>query len=169
MNGQTNKDFVISRVFDAPRELVWKVFTDPAHMKQWWGPKGFKVFHAKMDLRPGGSFHYGITSPDGATTMWGKITYLEITPPERMVLISAFSDEHGGLGRHPLAPSWPREMHTVFSFEDIGGKTRFTINWRAHNATPEEQAIFDAGHDSMRGGWGGTFEVLAGYLAKVQD
>ena len=49
-------DFVISRVFDAPRELVWKCFTDPEHMKQWWGPKGFTVIASKMDLRPGGTY-----------------------------------------------------------------------------------------------------------------
>ena len=60
------EDFVISRTFDAPRELVWKCFTDPERMKQWWGPKGFKVITSKMDLRPGGCYHYGLQSPDRA-------------------------------------------------------------------------------------------------------
>lgn len=169
MSAHAGKNFVISREFAAPRELVWKVFTDPEHLRQWWGPKGFKVFHAKMDFRPGGSFHYGMSTPEGGTTIWGMMRYLEIAPPDRIVLISAFSDEHGGLGRHPLAPTWPPEMHSIFTFEDVGGKTRFTVNWRPHNATPEEQATFDAGHDSMRGGWGGTLDVLATYLAKFNN
>ncbi|HZY22852.1 MAG TPA: SRPBCC domain-containing protein [Beijerinckiaceae bacterium] len=58
-------EFVITRVFDAPRELVWKAFTDPERMRQWWGPKGFSVIASKMDLRPGGTYLYGMRSPDG--------------------------------------------------------------------------------------------------------
>jgi uncharacterized protein YndB with AHSA1/START domain len=64
--------FVITRTFDAPRDLAWKAFTEPDRMKHWWGPKGFTVFAAKMDLRPGGIYHYGLRAPDGGT-MWGKI------------------------------------------------------------------------------------------------
>ena len=61
-------------MFDAPRELVWKCFTDPERMKHWWGPKGFKVIASKMDLRPGGTYHYGMKAPDGMP-MWGKFVY----------------------------------------------------------------------------------------------
>ena len=60
-----SKDFVISRVFNAPRVLVWKSFTDSECMKQWWGPKGFKVIASKMDLWVGGTYHYGMETPDG--------------------------------------------------------------------------------------------------------
>jgi uncharacterized protein YndB with AHSA1/START domain len=161
-------DFVLSRVLDAPRDLVWKAFTDPERMKQWWGPKGFSVIHWNMDLRPGGFYHYGMTSPTGQP-MWGKFRYREIVPPQRMVLINSFSDEAGGITRHPMAPTWPLEMLSTFTFdEEAGGKTRVTIRWQANNATAEEQATFDAGHDSMRGGWGGTFDQLAAYLATAR-
>ena len=162
-------DFVISRVFDAPRDLVWKAFTDPERMKHWWGPKGFSVFASKMDLRPGGTYHYGMKAPDG-TPMWGKFRYREIVAPERMVFISSFSDEAGGTTRHPMAPTWPLELLSTFTFEEQpGGKTKFTVTWRPHNATAEEQTTFDAGHNSMRGGWGGTMDQLAAYLAKAQQ
>jgi uncharacterized protein YndB with AHSA1/START domain len=161
-------DFVLSRVLDAPRDLVWKAFTEPDRMKQWWGPKGFSVIHWDMDLRPGGSYHYGMTSPTGQP-MWGKFRYREVVPPQRMVLINSFSDEAGGITRHPMAPTWPLEMLSTFTFdEEPGGKTRVTIRWQAYNATAEEQATFDAGHDSMRGGWGGTFDQLATYLATAR-
>ena len=93
-------DFVISRVFDAPRDLVWRCFTEPEHMKQWWGPKGFTVLASKMDLRVGGTYHYGMKAPDGGT-MWGKFVYREIVPQERLVFINSFSDEKGGITRHP--------------------------------------------------------------------
>jgi uncharacterized protein YndB with AHSA1/START domain len=160
----TSKDFVISRVFDAPRELLWKCFTDPERMKHWWGPKGVKVVKSKMDFRVGGTYHYGMQTPDGKI-MWGRQVYREIAPPDRIVLINSFSDEAGGLGRHPLAPNWPLQMLSIFTFEDApGGKTKFTVRWSPHEATPEEQATFDAGHASMTGGWSGTFDQLETYL-----
>ena len=163
-----SKDFVISRVFDAPRDLVWKAFSEPERMKQWWGPKGFTVIVSKMDFRPGGTYHYGMKSPTGEP-MWGKFRYREIVPPQRMVLVSSFSDEAGGITRHPMAPTWPLEMLSTFTFEDVpGGKTKFTLHWSAYNATDEEQKTFDAGHDSMRGGWGGTMDQLAAYLATAR-
>jgi len=157
-------DFVLTRVLDAPRELVWRAFTEPERMKQWWGPKGFKVIHLKMDLRPGGIYHYGMETPDG-TVMWGKFVYREVVPQERMVFINSFSDEKGGVTRHPMAPTWPLEMLSVFTFEDLGGgKTRFTVKWSPHNASEEERKTFDAARDGMTQGWGGTMEQLEAYL-----
>jgi uncharacterized protein YndB with AHSA1/START domain len=161
-------DFVISRVFNAPRDLVWKAFSEPERMKEWWGPKGFTVIRSNMDLRPGGTYHYGMMSPTGEP-MWGKFRYREIVPPQRMVLINSFSDEAGGITRHPMAPTWPLEMLSTFTFdEEPGGKTKVTIRWQAYNASEEEQKTFDAGHDSMRGGWGGTMDRLAAYLATAR-
>jgi uncharacterized protein YndB with AHSA1/START domain len=160
--------FVISRVFDAPRDLVWRCFTDPEHMRQWWGPKGFKVLASKMDLRVGGTYHYGMSAPDGSP-MWGKFVYSEIVPPERLDFISSFSDEKGGTTRHPGHMSWPLETHSTFTFEELpGGKTKFTISWEPHNATGEERQTFEAGRDSMRMGWSGTLEKLEAYLAKAK-
>jgi uncharacterized protein YndB with AHSA1/START domain len=169
MNTETktkSADFVIARVFDAPRETVWRCFTDAEHMKHWWGPKGFTVIASKMDLRPGGTYHYGMKAPDGSP-MWGKFVFREVTEPERMVFVNSFSDEAGGTTRHPLHLSWPLEMLTTFTFEALpGGKTRFTTRWRALNATPEEQHTFDTNHESMRQGWTGTLDNLQAYLAK---
>jgi uncharacterized protein YndB with AHSA1/START domain len=160
-------EFVISRVLDAPRDLVWKAFTEPERMKEWWGPKGFTVIHSKMDLRVGGTYHYGMKAPNGSP-MWGKFVFREIAAPERMVVVSSFSDEAGGTTRHPLHMSWPLEMLSTFTFEDLpGGKTRFTIRWAPHNASAEEQDTFDTHHDSMRMGWSGTLEQLEAYLARA--
>src|SRR5262245_14313661 len=107
-------DFVISRVLDAPRELVWRSFTDPDHMKQWWGPKDFTVMTSKRDLMVGGTNHYGLNAPDG-TPMWGKFVFHEIVRPERLDLISAFYDEKGGTTRHPGHTSWPLQLHSTFT------------------------------------------------------
>lgn len=156
--------FVISRSFDVSRDTLWKCFTDPERMRQWWGPKGVTIIASKMDLRPGGTYHYGMRTPDGKE-MWGKLAYRDITPLERLVLVNSFSDERGGLTRHPLSPSWPIEMLSTFSFVATGETTTFTVTATPLNPTPQERATFDAGHDSMKQGWTGTLERLAAYLA----
>lgn len=167
MDARNNlQEFVISRTFDAPRDLVWKVFTEPEHMKQWWGPKGVTVIKSEMDLRPGGSYHYAMRTPDGQT-MWGKMVYREITPKSRIVFVNSFSDEAGGVTRHPMAPTWPLEMLSIFSFEEQDGKTKFTVRWSPLNASKEERATFADGHASMNQGWSGTMDQLAAYLAKA--
>jgi len=161
-----SSDFVISRVFNAPRDLVWKAFTQPERMKEWWGPKGFTVIASKMDLRPGGTYHYGMKAPNGSA-VWGKFIFREIAPPHRMVFINSFSDEAAGVTRHPMSATWPLELLSTLTFEDEpGGKTKVTIRWAPHNPTEEERRTFDTSHDSMRQGWSGTMDGLAAYLAK---
>jgi len=156
----------MTRLFDAPRDRVFKAWTDQTELKKWWGPKGFKVLHSTVDLRPGGMFLYGMESPTGEP-MWGKFVYREITPPSRIVFVNSFSDEAGGVTRHPMAPNWPLEMLSVFTFETEGGTARFTVKWSPLNATDEEKAAFAAGHGSMQQGWSGTLEQLEAYLAKA--
>jgi uncharacterized protein YndB with AHSA1/START domain len=161
-------DFVTSRVFDAPRDLVWQCFTDPERMKEWWGPKGSTIVASKMDLRIGGIYHGAMRDPAGRV-MWAKFVYREIAAPERLVWVHSFSDEAGGLTRHPLSPSWPLEMLTTVMFEDeAGGKTKVTLRWSPIDASAKEQTTFDAAHDGMRGGWAGTFDRLAAYLATAK-
>ncbi len=165
-----SQDFVISRVFDAPRDLLWTVFTDPERMKHWWGPKGFKVIASDMDLRVGGTYHYGMKAPDGSA-MWGLFTYREIVPQGRQVFVNCFSDENRGVTRHPMAPTWPLNLLSTFTFEDApDGKTKFTVRWQTLDATPEEQATFDSEHSrvSMTSGWTGTMDQLAAYLATAK-
>ena len=156
--------FVVSRVLDAPRDKVWKAWTEVERLKQWWGPKGFVVTHCKIDLRPGGIMHYCLRSPEG-NDMWGRFVYREIARPERLVWVNSFSDEKGGVTRHPMSPGWPREMLTTVSFAEQEGGTLVTVQWIPIDATEEERRTFEAGRDSMQQGWTGTFEQLALYLA----
>jgi uncharacterized protein YndB with AHSA1/START domain len=165
LSNPTVKPFVISRTFDAPRERVWQAWTERERLMQWFGPKGCTMPSAKMDFRPGGMFHFSLRSPDDRE-MWGRWIFREITAPERIVLVQSFSDEHGGIGRHPMSPTWPREMLSTTRIEATGGRTRLTIEWLPLNATAEECGTFDAGRDGMTQGWNGTFDQLAEYLAK---
>ena len=95
-----SKPFVITRTFDAPRDKVWKAWAERDRLMQWFTPKGFKMTTAKLDLRPGGMFHYCMRSTDGKE-MWGKFVYREIAAPNRIVVVNSFSDEKGGITRHP--------------------------------------------------------------------
>ena len=168
-SGAAGKDFVLSRVFDTPRDVLWKCFTDPEHKKQWWGPKGVSVIASKMDLRPGGTYHYGMKVPNGSV-MWGKFAYREIEVPKRLVFINSFSDPKGGVTRHPWSPNWPLQMLSTVTFEEQpGGKTKVTVEWTPADGSSElERKTFDEGRASMTQGWGGTMENLETYLAKAK-
>jgi uncharacterized protein YndB with AHSA1/START domain len=157
--------FVISRTFNAPRELIFKLWTDPEQMREWWGPKGCKVMGGKMDLRPGGVYHYGMQMPDGVE-MWGKFIYREVAKPERLVFVDYFSDEKGGITRHPMSPLWPLEMLTTITFLEDKGKTTVTIQLSPLNATDVERKTFEEGRGSMLQGWTGTLDQLTEYVTK---
>lgn len=162
--GSMDPPFVITRVLNAPRELVWKVWTEAGRLKHWWGPKGFIVHTCKIDLSPGGVFHYGMRTPDG-TNMWGKFIYREIVPPKRLVFIVSFSDEKGGVTRHPGSPHWPLQTLSTVVFEEQKAKTKITVRWAPHSATEIERKTFDEGRESMQQGWTGTLDQLTTYLA----
>ena len=156
-------EFVITRVFDAPRALVWKAWTEPERMMRWWGPKGSTMLDCKMDLRPGGIFHYRMRYINGQD-MWGKFVYREIVAPERLVFINSFSDAEGGLTRHPLSPTWPLEMVSTLTLSEHQGTTTLTMQWIPLSPTESERKTFEAGHQSMQQGWTGTLDQLAEYL-----
>jgi uncharacterized protein YndB with AHSA1/START domain len=160
------EEFVITRVFAAPRRRMWQAWTDPAQLEKWWGPKGFKAKVVKLDLKPGGIFHYRLTSPQGQE-MWGKFVYREIVPEERLVFLSSFSDKAGGVTRHPMAPDWPLQMLSTISFAEKDGRTTVTVRWEPYEATEAERKVFTAGHESMTGGWTGTLDQLEAYLSKT--
>ena len=166
-SGPASGEFVISRVFDLPREKMFKLWTERDHLMQWFGPKGVTMPYAKLDFRPGGMLHYRMRTPDGHD-IWGRFAYREIAPPERIVSVNSFSDESAGLTRHPGNAMWPLELLTTVTFGDLQGRTLVTVRWVPLNVTEAERKTFDAGHGSMQMGWTGTFEQLAGYVPKAK-
>jgi uncharacterized protein YndB with AHSA1/START domain len=167
MTTKITEPFVITREFNAPRELVWKAWTEQARMKEWFSPKGFTRRYAKMDFRPGGIYHYGLVTPDGKE-FWGKFVYREIVAPEKILWVNSFSDKDGGITRHPFSSApWPLQMLTEATFTERDGKTTVTIKWLPLDSTEEELQTFDGARGGMTQGWTGTFEQLAEYLAKM--
>lgn len=162
-----SESFSITRVFNAPRDTVYRAFTEIEQLKQWWGPKGFTMFHATLDLRPGGVFHYGLHTPTGQE-MWGKWTYLEIRAPEYFSTITCFSDAAGNIARAPFAPSWPLEQISDTAFTILpNGKCSVTMRGRAYKASDEETATFLAARGGMQAGADGTLSQLEAYLATL--
>ena len=133
--------FVISRVFDAPRELVFKAQAESERLERWWGGKGFTTRVIKLDFRPGGIFHYSMRTPDGHE-MWGKFVYCEIVAPERIVLIHSFADREGNTIRAPFSPTWPLEVLNTSTFSEHEGKTTLTIRSVPFIAAKQERETF---------------------------
>lgn len=124
-------EFVITRDFDAPRDLVWKMWTDPEMMKQWYGPAHFTAPVMESDFRMGGRYLFDMRDPEGKD-YWGTGEYLEIVVPERIVATDAFADEKGNI----VPPSYygmpgdePLERVLTTTFEELeGGRTRLTVS-----------------------------------------
>lgn len=155
--------FVITRRFDAPRDLVWRAWTELDRLQRWFGPKGVTLRDCTLDLRPGGVFHYGMAMPDGSS-IWGRWVLREIVPPEPLVFVSSFSDAAGGLTRNPWTAAWPMETLSAVTLAEQDGRTTVTVTWTPLDATPAERAGFTAGHSSMQQGWTGTLDKLSEHL-----
>lgn len=156
----TEQALVIERIFDAPRELVWKAWTEPERMMRWWGPKVFTTPVCKIDFRVGGVFLNCMRSPEGQD-YWSTGVYREIVPLERIVCTDSFADEKGNVvpASHYGMTDMPLEMLVTVTFEDMGGKTRMTLR---HSGLPAGEMSDGAGQ-----GWGESFDKLAEYLAKA--
>jgi uncharacterized protein YndB with AHSA1/START domain len=144
-----DRELVITRVFDAPRSLVFKAWTEPEHLVHWLGPQGFTGAIVKMDVRPGGAYRFHMRGPEGAD-LWRQGVYHEIVKPERLVFTYAWEDAEGKLGHETLV---------TVTFEEREGKTKLTLH----------QAVFESvtARDAHRGGWTSSLDRLAEHLATV--
>ena len=158
--------FKLSRVFDASPDLLWATWTQSEHLTQWFAPAGMKLTVKSLDLKPGGVFLYGMQGPMG--TMWGKWVFREIMAPQKLSYVVSFCSEAGMPVRHPMAPLWPLEVLAVQTLAVQGDKTLMESRSWPINATPEERAVFKAGHAGMQMGFGGAFTQLDAYLARTK-
>ncbi|MEG9431696.1 SRPBCC family protein [Terriglobus sp. ADX1] len=150
----------ITRVFDAPRELVWKAWTDPKYVMQWWGPKDFTAPVCKIDFRVGGKALFCMKSPDGQEC-WNGIEYIEIVPYEKIVSLMYFADAEGNK-IDPAQVGYEHEVveeaYDVTLFEDLGdGKTKLTFIGN--------EPMKDAAESGQLEGWKEIFEKVADVVA----
>jgi len=143
------RELVITRVFDAPRALVFKAWIEPERLVRWWGPRGFTMPSCKMEVRPGGAYRFQMRSPEG-TDHWLQGVYREIVEPERLACTWAWLDADG-------KPVY--ETLLTVTFDEEGDKTKLTLH----------QAVFESvtARDAHQSGWASALECLAEYLAKA--
>jgi len=158
-----DQGLVITRVFDAPRELVWRAWTEPEMFMKWWGPNDFTCPHCEIDLRVGGRYLTVMRGPAGTDfdrDFWSTGVYREIVPMERLVCTDSFADEHGNVvpaTHYGMEEDIPLELLVTVTFEDEGGKTRMTLR---HVGFPVGQHRNEAND-----GWSQSFDKLAAALA----
>jgi uncharacterized protein YndB with AHSA1/START domain len=141
-----DRELEITRLIDAPRPLVFRAWTEPEHLARWWGPKGFTTIACQMDIRVGGTYRYGMRSPDGVE-YWKRGVYREIVEPERIVFTFAWDDASGRPGH---------ELITTVTFVEAGAKTKLTL--RQFGFTTSER------RDEHVIGWSSCLERFADYL-----
>lgn len=124
-------EFVVTRVFDAPRELVWKAWTEPERVKRWWGPRGYTAPVVKIDFRVGGKYLYLMRSREGIDA-WSTGTFKEIEPLRRIVVSDSFADKDGNVvpaSYYGMGEGFPLETQITITFENSNGKTRLSLRY----------------------------------------
>ncbi|MCB0394347.1 MAG: SRPBCC domain-containing protein [Bdellovibrionales bacterium] len=156
--------FFINRSFDVDIETMFEAWTDPDQVVKWSGPTGAQMEYIDVDIRTGGSAFYKM--PFGEITIYGKVQYIEVRKPDRLVYVQSFANQDGSPGRHPMAPTWPQSMLTTIEFsEEAHGGTRITLQWEVTgNWTQAELETFIAGRSGMTQGWTGSFDKLDEHL-----
>jgi hypothetical protein len=132
--------FLIDRIFKAPRERVWKAWSDAAQLGHWWGPKGCAVEVFRFEFRPGGFFHYAMKFPN------------------------SFSNENCGIARAPFSEDCPLEIENSVNFTERDGSTIVSLRARPFGESAAERQYFEDLHPSMAQGYGGTFDQLSAHL-----
>ena len=157
----TNNAVVIERTFDAPVELIWQMWTQPEHFQKWYGPKGFTVPVAELDVRVGGKRLICMESPDGSMKMWTTGEHIEVSPVERLVYTESMSDENGNV----MSPSdmgmpegSPTTTEVTIVLEDLGGRTKMVMT---HAGVPADSP--------GASGWNQAFDKLVNHIETVHN
>ena len=151
------QEFVVEREFNAPRTLLFQMFTQPEHLKHWWAPRPYTIPTCTIDLRSGGIWHYSMRSPEGQEH-WARSVYREIVPPEKLVYTSTLADEHA----NPIE-GLPEHLTTILFIEEAG-KAKAT----AHIQFPNAETLKVALDMGMLQGMNMTWDYLVEYVQELQ-
>jgi uncharacterized protein YndB with AHSA1/START domain len=151
---QQANELLITRVFDAPLDKVWKAWTDPDEIKKWWGPAQFTAPSIENDFRVGGKYLYSMRGPDGQE-YWSTGVYREIVPMERIVVTDSFADENGNVvpASHYGMTDFPMETEITVTFADLDGKTELTLK---HSGMPAGEM-----GEQAEAGWNQSLDKFA--------
>lgn len=158
--------YVLERVFNAPREMVWRTWTEPELLARWYGPNVETIIH-KLDVRAGGQWLNEMKM--GENSHRERMDYVEVTAPERMVWHHSMADADWNIAGNPMMADWPKVLLTVVTLAAEGDKTRVKLTWTPHEASEAEIACFADAMAGLDKGWGSGFDLLAEILAELQS
>ena len=158
-------EFILNRMFDAPRELVWRAWTDPDLLPRWYGPGAETIIH-KFDLKPGGSWLNEMKW--GGNSDYSKMVFKEVMKPEKLVWHHYSTDSDWNNVASRMKKDWPKAMLTTVIFEDKGDKTNVRLTWVPFEATEAEIACFIASMSFMGTGWGSGYALMDELLAELK-
>lgn len=163
MDTKTTAVLVSERIFDAPREAVWRAWTDPEWFMRWWGPSHYTSPSCQMDIRPGGRYLWCMRGPDGGDN-YSTGVFHEVVPPERLVFSDSFADEHGNVvspSLYGLGDDFPETSTVTVTLEDLGGRTRLRLF--TDSVVPGEIG------EMATAGWNQSLDKLATSLPPAGD
>jgi uncharacterized protein YndB with AHSA1/START domain len=158
-------EFVLDREFDAPRELVWRAWTDPEYLHRWYGPGVETVIH-KFELEPDGVWLNEMKMKNGSN--FQKVVFKEVTKPEKLVWHHCSADSDWNVAANPMMPDWPHILLTTVTFAEKGHKTVVRLSQIPLDATDAEIACFAKMKDGMSGGWGSGYTIIDEVLAELK-
>jgi uncharacterized protein YndB with AHSA1/START domain len=157
--------YVLERTFDAPRDLVWKTWTDSQLLPRWYGPRVETTIH-RLELKPGGLWLLEMRW--GGESHYQRAEYTEVIAPERLVWLHSSADADWNIIPSPMMENWPRMLLTTVTFAEDGGQTKMRLTWVPHEASQAEIACFTAAIAGMDSGWAAGMDLLAELLAELQ-
>lgn len=158
-------EYVLDRVFDAPRHMVWRTWTDPKLLARWYGPNVETIIHS-FDLRAGGQWRNEMRMGD--KSMFSVADFTKVEPEERLEWLHANTDADWNIAASPMMPDWPRLLMTVVTFKEAGDKTHLRLTWTPHEATEAEIACFAGAVSGMGKGWESGFGIIDEMLAEMK-
>ena len=159
-------EYVLDRIFDAPRDMVWRAWTDPEILSRWYGPGADTVIH-QFDLVPGGMWLNEMRW--GENSNYQKVVFQEVTEPEKMVWHHhSCTDADWNDSSNPMMADWPRLLLTTVTFEDQGEQTAVRLSQVPMEATDEEVACFAEMMANMDKGWGAGYAIMDGIFAELK-
>ena len=157
--------YVLERIFDAPRGLVWQTWTDPKLLHRWYGPNVETIIH-QFDLKPGGAWLNEMKW--GGKSDFSKMLFQEVTQREKLVWHHSSTDSNWNIITSPMMPDWPRVLLTTVIFENRGDKTSVRLSQVPIDATDAELACFAKVMARMDKGWGSGYAILDQMLVELQ-
>ena len=158
-------EYLLERIFDASRDLVWRAWTDPDLLARWYGPGVETIIH-KFDLKPGGMWLNEMKW--GEKSDLSKMEFQEVVSQEKLVWHHSSADSDWNTIASPMMPDWPRVLLTTVTFEDAGSKTKVRLTMKPIEATEAEIACFAGMMAGMDNGWGKGYAILDELITELQ-